>query len=158
MQVSSQVGSSLIPELAILLQRLVDCFFQLEWHLRIDAAGGNRGAGQNSVGDDSGGVARERLPASGHFIEHQTETENVRACVQFLATDLLWRHVAQSSWSRAGFGELICGGGCRRDRAVFLRPELRQSEVQDFGLTTGGYEDVRRLDVAMNDPFGMRSL
>ena len=33
------------------------------------------------------------------------------------------------------------------------RDELRQPEVQNLGLTLGCYEDIRRFDVAVDDPF-----
>src|SRR2546425_1728892 len=36
--------------------------------------------------------------------------------------------------------------------------DFGQSEVQDLGVPTFGDEDVRRLDVAMDDPFGVRRI
>ena len=45
-----------------------------------------------------------------------------------------------------------CGSGQPR---VFLHG-LRQPEVGDLGLAFGGHEDVRRLDVAVDDPEPVR--
>jgi hypothetical protein len=36
--------------------------------------------------------------------------------------------------------------------------ELRQPEVQDLRVTVAGYEDIRGLDVAVNNLFGMGSI
>src|SRR5213594_1699860 len=36
--------------------------------------------------------------------------------------------------------------------------DFGQSEIQDLGVPTFGDEDVRRLDIAMDDPFGMRRI
>src|SRR5712691_8571647 len=36
--------------------------------------------------------------------------------------------------------------------------DFGQSEVQDLGVPTFGDKDVRRLDVAMDDPFGVRRI
>ena len=36
--------------------------------------------------------------------------------------------------------------------------EFRQAEIQNLSLFTCGYENVRRLDVAMHDPFSVRGL
>src|SRR5262249_13523309 len=38
------------------------------------------------------------------------------------------------------------------------RTQLRQAEIQDLGVTALGHEDVRRLDIAVNDAGGMRSI
>src|SRR6476620_5520965 len=47
---------------------------------------------------------------------------------------------------------------CRRidGRRICNCPDLRQSEVENLGVLARGHEDVRRLDVAMGDPGGMR--
>ena len=38
------------------------------------------------------------------------------------------------------------------------RAELCQAEIEEFDIAMTGYEDVGRLDVAMNDSFGVSSL
>ena len=54
---------------------------------------------------------------------------------------------------RAGVGNLGLGVG-----TVFLGPHLRQSEVENLGVPAPGDEDVRRLDVAMNDALAVRRI
>ena len=38
------------------------------------------------------------------------------------------------------------------------RRDFRQTEVENFGMAALGDEDVARLDVAVDDPFGMRGV
>jgi hypothetical protein len=40
----------------------------------------------------------------------------------------------------------------------FLRTHLRQTEVENLGMSALGDENVRRLDVAMHNPFSVRRL
>jgi len=37
-------------------------------------------------------------------------------------------------------------------------PGFRQSEIKDLGVSALGHEQVRRLDVPMNNPFGVRGI
>ena len=57
-----------------------------------------------------------------------------------------------------------CSGGLvsllasRAARAPILGRELREAEVEHLHLAAPGEEDVRRLDVAMQDAFGVRGV
>jgi len=86
------------------------------------------------------------------FVEHDPEREQVGPAVELVSRGLLRGHVGHGAERDAGHGELVLG---RRDggrRAVAEpRRELGQAEVQHLDLAPLGQEDVRRLDVAVED-------
>ena len=75
--------------------------------------------------------------------------------------DLLRRHIGDGSQRRSRTGQMFLASSVVRSlmRALswpLRRRNLRQSKVQNLGVSALGDEDVRRLDVAMNDAFGVR--
>jgi len=102
-------------------------------------------------------MARERLPAGSHFIEHKTEAENVRSRIDFFAPRLLGRHIGESSQGRTRSCEQLLAGGCRHRgnaRRTPERPELCQSEIQDAWPSPRVVtQDVRKIDVAVDNAF-----
>jgi hypothetical protein len=78
---------------------------------------------------------------------------------------LLWRHIGDGADDGAGRSDQIFGEGAgvdacagvlsRRD-ALSGCGHLGKAEVEEVGVAMGGDEDVRRLDVAMDDAFGVR--
>jgi hypothetical protein len=102
-----------------------------------------------------------------HFVEDAAQAENVCARVEFLASRLLWRHVGGRSkrYTRAGQRAIIgaarrcapCGTADFLGQRVCLGAEceLYQAEVEDFRFATCRNEDVRRLDIPVDNPLGM---
>ncbi len=95
-----------------------------------------------------------------HFVQNCTERKQIGAGIQFLALGLLRGHVGDGSKRRTGTGEMIRVHRLRVQRCNVARrtarqTDLRQSKVQNLGVTALGDEDVRRLDVPVDDPFGM---
>ena len=101
-----------------------------------------------------------------HFVEHDAQTEQVRARVEFLAQRLFGRHVGYRSHRRTGTGQVcrflarpngeVCIAGQKpRDRSPRLR-QLREAEIQNLHLPSAGDEDICRLDVPVNDPLRVR--
>jgi hypothetical protein len=100
-----QIGCVLIAELPVFLQRLVDDLFQFRRQFGIHAPGSSRRTIQNSFDNHAGGIGTERLSAGGHLIQHGSETEEVRACVQLFATNLLRRHIVERAHGGARRGD-----------------------------------------------------
>ena len=85
-----------------------------------------------------------------HFIEHQAECPDVGAVIDRFTASLLRRHVCRGAQDHAPPGR---AAGQRR-RIVVVRSRalhLGQTEVQDLRVAATADEDVRRLDVAVDD-------
>ena len=61
---------------------------------------------ENGVEDGAGTFALERKISCAHFVENNSEREQVGACVQLFAENLLWRHVRDGAQSGARTGQL----------------------------------------------------
>src|SRR5579872_135436 len=69
----------------------------------------------------------------------------------------------QSSHQLPRASQLLLSCADRPGRGIGARrildcPDLRQSEIEYFGVLARGHEDIRRLDVAMRDPGRMRRI
>ena len=102
------------------------------------------------------------MPARRHLVEHDAEGEEIRAGIQILTPCLLGGHVGHRPQRRTGTGQQLFLDPRRHLRAghvscpcAALWLHLCQSEVEDLGLPALGDEDVRRLDVAVDDPLGV---
>src|ERR1700692_4563792 len=89
LQISAYVSRMLMALLSILVERLVDDFFKPRRDIGIDAARGNRRPRQNGLDNHAARAAAKRLASCGHFIQQQTEREDIRARVQIVSADLL---------------------------------------------------------------------
>ena len=163
LQIAAQLGGGLVAQVAIFFEGFSDDFFQLGGKHRIDRAWRGGRAIQNGIENNRRGIAVERRLARGHFVEHRAEAEEIGARIEVLAARLFRRHVGNGADSRAGTGEQEIIGG-RLSNAV-ARTDcftdapgsglLGQSKIENFCLPAGRDEDIRGLDVAMNDAAGM---
>ena len=100
-------------------------------------------------------------PASGHGspdVEDGPEGKQISAGVELFPFHLFRRHVRNRAQRRAGTGQvLVVHGAGLLDRGVARRAagqrHFRQSEIENLGVPTLGDEDIRRLDVAMDNAF-----
>src|SRR6476660_6866475 len=97
----------LVPEISILLQTLIDDALQFDWQVRIQTYCRGWCPIQNRLEDYPGTFSTERQRPSRHFVEDSAEREQIRSCVQFLSTDLFWRHVRDSSHRRSRTGQMF---------------------------------------------------
>ena len=119
---------------------------------------------EDAVEHHRGGVAGKTLAAGGHLVEHHAEREQIGARIDFVAARLLRRHVGDGADRGAGHAREVFGRAASRAarrvpaRAAVLRRQLREAEVEHLHRAAAGQEDVRRLDVAMQDAFGVRGV
>ena len=104
-------------------------------------------------------IAGERPPAGAHLVHHNTERKQIRPGIDGLAARLFGRHVGDCAGDAAGrrqrpitVGNEYRGILRRTVSARILRPDgLCQPEIHHFDLSERCYEEVRRLDVPMDD-------
>ena len=104
------------------------------------------------------GCSAERLMSREHFVQHAREGPDIAAGIDTLTADLLRAHVprrsghqtfpAARSGNRQGHGHL----------ALVRQRGLREAEVEHLHRACGGELDVRRLEVAVDDPLLVRGL
>ena len=88
--------------------------------------------------------------ATKHFVEHDTETEDVAASIERFAAHLLGGHVGHRAHDGAGSAYQRF---CRRLGVDHVRrlDYFCQTEIHHFGLPARRDDDVRGLDVAVDD-------
>ena len=84
LQVGAHLGRRLVTEFTILLQCVVDRFFQLGWELRIQPDGRSRRPVENGFRDHRRGLSAKRRNPGGHLVEHDAEREQVSPPIQIL--------------------------------------------------------------------------
>jgi hypothetical protein len=93
------------------------------------------------VVDDCGVVlTEERLRARDHLVEHHPERPQIDALIRDAPAHLFGRHVADGAKCRAG---------ARRPRVV---DEFGDPEIDDLHHAVMCEHDVRRFDIAVDDP------
>jgi hypothetical protein len=97
------------------------------------------------------------LPSRRHFVQHRTNRKQIAAPVEVLAARLFRRHVRDGAerGPRARQAD-VRGAVARSTRAG--RGLLGQPEVEQLGVTATGHENIRRLDVAMDDIAAVRGV
>jgi hypothetical protein len=152
----------LVAKVAVLLQRLRDDFFQPLWQVWIQAYGGRRHLVQNGIEDRGGGLSTEREVPGGHLVEHGPKREKIGPRIELFAQCLFRRHIRNGTQSRAWTGELLVtcpqsllSRGRIRVFCHFFRRQLGQTKVEDFCAPSPRNKNVRRLDVPVDDAFGV---
>src|SRR5207245_7952770 len=101
--------------------------------------------------------------ARGHFVEDDTEREEVAAPVEFAGADLLRGHVGDGADGAAGTREVFGVHKLRRQRirtdgCLFPGTKLSKPKIKNFGVAALGDEDVGGLDVAMDDALSVSGI
>ena len=97
-----------------------------------------------------GGPAGKRASTREHLVEHTAEGEDIGAGVDWVAAQLLGRHVAHGAEEGAGGGVAGEGGGFVLVGDLGLE-DLGEPEVEDLDPVVGGEEDVVGLEIAVDD-------
>ncbi len=123
-----------------------------------------RGRSRRPVEDGIESLGRT-FPAKGnsarrHFIKNTAKGEQIAACIQFLGSRLLGRHVGHRPQRRARAGQVRIARARpgRIARRGARSSHLRQAEVENLGVSTLGDENVCGLDVAVENALGVRRI
>ena len=140
----AQLGDALVAPSRVLLQAAahdeLDCGRTFE----------RRGlALQHRAEDLASGVALECTPASDKLVKQRTEAEDIATRVDRPALRLLGGHVRRGAEYRAGL---------RHRYVAARRVELRDAEIEQLRDALGGDDNVRRLEIAVQDPVCVRCL
>ena len=158
LEIGPDLGCVLVPKVAILLETFLDDPFQLDRHVGIEAHRRNRRAIENPVCNDAGAVAAEWQRPGCHLVEHDTEREHIGAPVHVLRANLFRRHVRRRAEGAARTGQCVASGErrCAVGRSGWLH--FREPEIENLRVSAIRHEEIRRLDVAMDDPCGVCGL
>jgi len=121
---------------------------------------GLRVSSENGFKNDGGSFTAKGKLAGGHFVENHAKRKKIGAAIQFLATRLLRRHVGDGAERSPWASELVgvhADGGHGVDGILRLcgSGNFGQAEVKNLGVAARGDEEVRGLDVAVNDIFSV---
>src|SRR6266851_1976995 len=143
----------LVANIAILFQGFIDDAFQFRWQVRIQTHGRRWSPIQNGFKDKTRGFTPEWQRSGAHLVQDCTERKQVCASIEFFSLDLLGRHVRHSAQRRTGTGKvLFCVDGRGAHRNAFgPQRHFREPEIENLRLTSIGNEDVRGLDVPVDD-------
>jgi hypothetical protein len=150
----------LIAQFAIFFEGLIDEALEFSGHFWIEANRGDWGALENGIEDNTGSFAAKGQRAGDHFIQDHAEGKEIGAGIQLLAANLFGGHVGDRTEGAAGAGEVL-GIDFLGSQGIAIggRPidggELGQTKVEDFGMAPGSNKNIGRLDVAVNDTFGV---
>ena len=154
LEVGADVGRVLIPQVAILFEALVDDALPVPAGTSGSAHRRHRRAVENGVENDRRAVAAKRPLPGGHLVEHDAERKQIRARVEWLsrgpapATCTTRCRACCPDRSSSASAERVAWSETPRRR--WSGGRLRQAEIENL-RSARRHEDVRRLDVAMDD-------
>ena len=158
LQIGADVGCSLIPKVSILLERLQHDLFEAFGQIGSNGPERRRLLMENRGGGDRSASGKRRT-AGRHFVQDQSEREEVRSRVHLFAAQLLGRHVGQRADRDARVGQEGSGLGSRRCRVVWRNARVCFGDAEVENLRSArGQQDVGGLDVAVDDAGGMSRL
>src|SRR5438477_11934792 len=118
---------------------------------------------QNRVKNYRRTTTAKRRPPRGHFVQDCPKGEQVRSRIEFISPGLFGRHVGYGAHGHAGAGQVLIAQATSQRVGIAnrcLRTSgavgfLGQPEIKNLRLAPGSYENVRRLDVTMENTFRM---
>ena len=157
LQVSANLGGTLVAQLAIFFEGFVDNLFELRRQLWIQPHRCHRYAVEDRFRKHAQSVAPKGQNPTHHFIEHDAKRKQVGTSIQILTPHLLRRHVCQGADRRSRSGQIghLTRLGDRGRRGIDNFKQLGQSEIEDLDVSSMGDEDVRGFNVAVDDAFAV---
>ena len=110
LEIRSQIGGTLVSQLAILLERAIDDALEVDRHCSVLLAKRTWRLLENRIGNHGGCVAGKRLPARRHLVKNRAEGKQIGPRIQGVSAQLLWRHVGHGADDGSRLGQ--CGDGC----------------------------------------------
>src|SRR5262249_49408965 len=110
---------------------------------------------QDRVHHLDGRITAKGPPPGDHFVEDHAEREDVRAMIRILAAHLLRRHVTDRAHNHPRIGDPFLRGRVLVYAAKLLRVEFGKTEIEDLHPPIVRDEQVLRLQITMDDAFGM---
>src|SRR5438552_2739052 len=157
LEISFQFDSRLIASITIFFECFAYDPLQLWWNSGIKPIWRNGCSVQNGLEYHATGVTEKRKLCGNRFVQYGSEREQVGASIEFLPFDLFRGHVGDGAKRRTGAGQVLLRlyGGCAHANALRFQRDFRQPEIENLRLTSIRNEDVRWLDVSMDDALRM---
>ena len=145
-QVLAQRVGGRVTHRRVLRQQLGDDRLERPGHVGDELVERRRVVVDLSVGDAHGVVTGERRAPGDHLVHHDAERVEVAARIRLGSLGLLGREVRRRTHHRPGLREVRLGRGIERPG---------DAEVGDLHRAVRADQDVRRLDVTVDEPGGV---
>src|SRR5947209_4665934 len=125
---------------------------------------------EDGIENRSRSISAKRQRPGGHLVKYGTKGEQIGTAIKLLSQCLFRRHVYDRAHGGAGTGQVTRRLSRYALRIVFIdlaaagaaqlvpQRQLRQPEVENFGVATVGDENVRGFYVSMDNAMSMRSI
>src|SRR5438128_2805185 len=125
---------------------------------------------EDGIENRSRSISAKRQRPGGHLVKYGTKGEQIGTAIKRLSQCLFRRHVYDRAHGSAGTGQVtrrlsrhalrivLVDFAAAAAAQLVLQRQLRQPEVENFGVATVGDENVRRLYVSMDNAMRIRSI
>ncbi len=142
----------MVADVSVFFKRCVDDAIEFSRNVGIEPDRWRWRLVENRVEERCRGVSAKRKRTGSHFVQDGAKRKEISAGVEFFAQCLLRRHIGDRTQGASGAGQVFFRDR-RRGAGFFWHKgtHLRQAEVEDLGVAAIRDEEIRRLDVAVNN-------
>ena len=141
-QIGGELGTTLVALGGILGHSAGDHGIKRARKFEVKCGGGHGITIDHLVADGRGTVAMKRRVAGNHGVENHAEGKKIGAAIRAFTHQLFGGHVGGRSQDAAGNGEVS-------------HIQFGNAKIGNLGMTVFGEQNVRGLNVAVNDTLGM---